>query len=71
MDVMLLLVTMICLKDNKNPLKGGIGIEQTPRQFVHRMLNFNDVKFVKNAIGSVVSFQSQRFNINFLYHGNR
>jgi len=67
MDVTLFLATIICLRDSKSPLKGGIGIEQKPKRFVHRMLNFNDIKLVKNAIG-VVSFQSQNFILNLLCH---
>ncbi|KAJ8426365.1 hypothetical protein Cgig2_001891 [Carnegiea gigantea] len=54
-DVVMMMATMICLKDTKTPLKGAPGIEKSPKWFVRRMLNFHDIKLVKNAMGTTVN----------------
>lgn len=54
-DVALVTATMIFLEDTENPLKGAPGIERTRKRFVHRILSFDDIKLVKNALGMTVN----------------
>ncbi|KAL8049465.1 hypothetical protein ABFX02_06G022200 [Erythranthe guttata] len=49
-DLIMLLATMLFLKDTKTPIKGERGVENTPKRFVHRILNLDDVKLVKTAM---------------------
>ncbi|PIN27132.1 Long-chain-alcohol O-fatty-acyltransferase [Handroanthus impetiginosus] len=55
-DCILFVATFLFLKDTKTPIKGssrGV-IKLSPKRFVHRVVNLDDVKLVKNAMN--VSF---------------
>ncbi|KAG8381145.1 hypothetical protein BUALT_Bualt06G0092000 [Buddleja alternifolia] len=45
-----LAATLLFLKDSETPLKGGRGVRLSPKRFVHRIINLDDVKMVKNAM---------------------
>ncbi|GFP81103.1 o-acyltransferase wsd1 [Phtheirospermum japonicum] len=43
------------LKDTKTPIKGERGIEFSPKRFVHRIIDFDDIKLVKSAMNVTVN----------------
>ncbi|KAL7147998.1 hypothetical protein ABFS83_06G149200 [Erythranthe nasuta] len=49
-DLIMVLATMVFLKDTKTPIKGERGVENSPKRFVHRIFDLDDVKLVKNAM---------------------
>ncbi|XP_012842408.1 PREDICTED: O-acyltransferase WSD1-like [Erythranthe guttata] len=49
-DLIMVLATMLFLKDTKTPIKGERGVENSPKRFVHRIFDLDDVKLVKNAM---------------------
>ncbi|KAL7106923.1 hypothetical protein ACP275_06G022300 [Erythranthe tilingii] len=49
-DLIILLATLLFLKDTKTPIRGERGVENTPKRFIHRILNLDDVKLVKTAM---------------------
>ena len=52
-DVLLFVVTILFFKDTKTPIKGGLGVEQNIKKFVHRTVSLDDIKLVKNAMNMV------------------
>ncbi|CAA7052057.1 unnamed protein product [Microthlaspi erraticum] len=44
------LLTVCFMRDTKTPLLGKLGDEIRPRKIIHRIVSFDDVKFVKNAM---------------------
>lgn len=52
-DLFLFTATIFFLKDTKNPLKGGPGVEHVTKRFVHRTISLDDIKLVKNAMKTV------------------
>ncbi|KAJ9145856.1 hypothetical protein P3X46_028188 [Hevea brasiliensis] len=54
-DVVIFLATILFLKDTKTRLKGASPVGSTARRFVHRTISLDDVKLVKNAMGSTVN----------------
>ncbi|KAJ0085050.1 hypothetical protein Patl1_07737 [Pistacia atlantica] len=53
-DVVMFLATAFkLLGDTKTPLKGTLGTGSNPRRIVHRSVCFDDIKLVRNAMGSV------------------
>lgn len=54
-DLMLFLATIIFLKDTKTPIKAGPGVGQNPKLFVHRTVNLDDIKLVKNALDMTIN----------------
>ncbi|KAK8630927.1 hypothetical protein V6N13_079698 [Hibiscus sabdariffa] len=54
-DVIMFLATALFLTDTPNPLKGLPGSESTPRRIVHRTVNLDDIKFVKDAMGTTIN----------------
>lgn len=53
-DLIMFSATTLFLKDTKTPLKGdGPGNEHAPKRFVHRTLDLEDIKLVKNAMNMV------------------
>ncbi|GFP81102.1 o-acyltransferase wsd1 [Phtheirospermum japonicum] len=50
-----ILVTIMFLKDTKTPIKGKRGIEFSPKRFVHRIIDFDDIKLVKTAMNVTVN----------------
>lgn len=49
------LLTVCFMRDTKTPL-GKLGDEIRPRKIIHRIVSFDDVKFVKNAMEMVDMF---------------
>ncbi|XP_044464005.1 wax ester synthase/diacylglycerol acyltransferase 11-like [Mangifera indica] len=55
-DLIMFSATTLFLKDTKTPLKGdGPGNEHAPKRFVHRTLDLEDIKLVKNAMNMTVN----------------
>ncbi|XP_020879487.1 O-acyltransferase WSD1-like [Arabidopsis lyrata subsp. lyrata] len=52
-DVLLLLATILFLKDTKTPLKGGLNVKSNPKRFYHRIVPLDDIKLIKNAMNMV------------------
>lgn len=52
-DLIMFSATTLFLEDTRNPLKGGTGDKNSPKRFVHRTLNLDDIKLVKNAMNMV------------------
>lgn len=44
------LLTLCFMRDNKTPLMGKTGDRNGPRKIIHRIISFDDVKFVKNTM---------------------
>ncbi|CAH2072902.1 unnamed protein product [Thlaspi arvense] len=49
-DMLLLLATLLFLKDTKTPLKGDADVGTNPKRFYHRTINLDDIKLIKNAM---------------------
>ncbi|KAI3458012.1 hypothetical protein Pfo_014675 [Paulownia fortunei] len=45
-----ILATILFLKDTETPIKGARGIELSPKRFVHRIIDFDDIKLAKTAM---------------------
>ncbi|XVE64388.1 hypothetical protein DITRI_Ditri07aG0096900 [Diplodiscus trichospermus] len=54
-DVLLLVATIIFLKDTKTPLKGSSGVEHNPKRIVHRAVSLDDIKLVKDSMSMTVN----------------
>ncbi|XP_062088929.1 wax ester synthase/diacylglycerol acyltransferase 11-like [Humulus lupulus] len=54
-DVFLFLATALFLKDTHTPLRGPPGSEHNPRRIVFRIVSFDDIKLVKNAMNTTVN----------------
>ncbi|XP_065860208.1 wax ester synthase/diacylglycerol acyltransferase 11-like [Euphorbia lathyris] len=54
-DVLMFIATTAFWKDTETPLKGGDGVEFTPRRFVWRNLSLDDFKLVKNAMNATIN----------------
>lgn len=54
-DIVMFIVTMVCLKDTNTPLKGKPGIEKAPKRFVNRTVSLDDIKLVKNAMDTTIN----------------
>ncbi|ESQ41212.1 hypothetical protein EUTSA_v10013397mg [Eutrema salsugineum] len=54
-DMLLLMATLTFLKDTKTPLKGGAEVGSNPKRFYHRIINLDDVKFIKNAMNMTIN----------------
>ncbi|XP_057987444.1 wax ester synthase/diacylglycerol acyltransferase 11-like [Hevea brasiliensis] len=54
-DVLILLGTIFFLEDTKTPLKGTLPLGLAQRRFVHRTISLDDVKLVKNAMGTTIN----------------
>lgn len=52
-DVVLFLATILFLKDTETPMKGGVGVEHSPKRLVHTTVSLDDMKIVKNALNLV------------------
>lgn len=61
-DLVTFLATVLFLKDTENPLKGGPGVELVPKRFVHKTIDLDDIKLVKNALNMVCFFNYTSFN---------
>ncbi|KAG8381147.1 hypothetical protein BUALT_Bualt06G0092200 [Buddleja alternifolia] len=46
----LFVASLLFFKDSETPIKGSRGIEISPKRFVHKAINLDDVKLVKNAL---------------------
>lgn len=49
-DCILFLATILFFRDTKTPIKGGRGIELSPKRYVHRIVDLSDVKLIKTAM---------------------
>ena len=47
------LLTLCFMRDTKTPLMGKPGDRNGPRKIIHRIVSFDDVKFVKNTMKMV------------------
>ncbi|GFP81101.1 o-acyltransferase wsd1 [Phtheirospermum japonicum] len=54
-DLLWILATIMFLKDTKTPIKGERGIEFSAKRFVHRIIDFDDIKLVKTAMNVTVN----------------
>ncbi|CAN8232769.1 unnamed protein product [Cochlearia groenlandica] len=54
-DVFMFGLTIYFLRDTKTPLLAKPGSELNPRRLVHRIISFDDVKLVKNAMKMTVN----------------
>lgn len=52
-DTLLLLATILFLKDTKTPLKGSASVRSNPKRFYHRIMSLDDIKLIKNAMNMV------------------
>jgi hypothetical protein len=52
-DMLVFVATIVFLKDTKTPIKGSPGVELNTKKFVHRTVNLDDIKLVKNALNMV------------------
>ncbi|EYU25224.1 hypothetical protein MIMGU_mgv11b019954mg [Erythranthe guttata] len=51
-DLVVFLATILFFKDTKTPIKGAKEVENSPKRFVHRIVDLDDVKLVKNAMNA-------------------
>ncbi|KAG7555042.1 O-acyltransferase WSD1 C-terminal [Arabidopsis suecica] len=54
-DMLLLLATVLFLKDTKTPLKGGADVRNNPKRFYHRIISLDDIKLIKNAMNMTIN----------------
>ncbi|KAL7106921.1 hypothetical protein ACP275_06G022200 [Erythranthe tilingii] len=54
-DLLVFLATILFFKDTKTPIKGAKGVENSPKRFVHRIVDLDDVKLVKNAMNATIN----------------
>ncbi|VVB15814.1 unnamed protein product [Arabis nemorensis] len=54
-DVLMFALTICFLRDTETPLLAKISSELNPKRFVHRIISFDDVKLVKNAMKMTVN----------------
>ncbi|XP_010453795.2 PREDICTED: O-acyltransferase WSD1-like [Camelina sativa] len=54
-DVLLLVATVLFLKDTKTPLKGNANVRRNPRRFYHRTISLDDIKLIKNAMNMTIN----------------
>ncbi|KAF4384564.1 wax ester synthase/diacylglycerol acyltransferase 11 [Cannabis sativa] len=54
-DFVLFVATALFLKDTHTPLRGLPGCEHNPRRIIFRVVSFDDIKLVKNAMASTVN----------------
>ncbi|KDP45597.1 hypothetical protein JCGZ_17204 [Jatropha curcas] len=52
--LVMIIATVLFLEDTETPIKGS-GDGSVPRRFVHRTISLDDVKSVKNAMGTTVN----------------
>ncbi|CAH8303375.1 unnamed protein product [Eruca vesicaria subsp. sativa] len=54
-DMLLVLATVLFLKDTNTPLKGGADVGRKPKRFYHRAISFDDIKLIKNAMNMTIN----------------
>ncbi|CAA7039856.1 unnamed protein product [Microthlaspi erraticum] len=54
-DMLLLVATMLFLKDTETPLKGGPDVGSNPKRFYHRTVSLDDIKLIKNAMNMTIN----------------
>nr|VDD31877.1 unnamed protein product [Brassica oleracea] len=54
-DVLMFALTICFLRDTETPLLAKPGCELKPKRFVHRIISFDDVTLVKNAMNMTVN----------------
>ena len=56
-DLLLLLATVLFLKDTETSLKGGAEAESNAKRFSHRIVSLNDVSLIKDIMDMVIKFR--------------
>ena len=56
-DLLLLLSTVLFLKDTETSLKGGAEAESNAKRFSHRIVSLNDVRLIKDIMDMVIKFK--------------
>ncbi|KAL1199128.1 Wax ester synthase/diacylglycerol acyltransferase 7 [Cardamine amara subsp. amara] len=54
-DLLLLLATLLFLKDTKTPLKGSASVRNNPKRFYHRILSLDDIKLIKKTMNMTIN----------------
>ncbi|XP_048625758.1 wax ester synthase/diacylglycerol acyltransferase 7-like [Brassica napus] len=54
-DMLLLLATVLFLKDTKTPLTGGEDTGRNRKRFYHRVISLDDIKLIKNAMNMSIN----------------
>ncbi|XP_010445768.1 PREDICTED: O-acyltransferase WSD1-like [Camelina sativa] len=54
-DILMFALTIFLVRDTETPLLAKPGSEFNPKRFVHRIISFDDVKLVKNALKMTVN----------------
>ncbi|KAF8118169.1 hypothetical protein N665_0006s0162 [Sinapis alba] len=54
-DVLLLVATMLSLKDTKTHLKGGVDVGCNPKRFYHRTISLDDIILIKNTLNMTIN----------------
>ncbi|XP_019084181.1 PREDICTED: O-acyltransferase WSD1-like [Camelina sativa] len=54
-DMVLLLATVLYLKDTKTPLKADVNTRNNPKRFYHRIISLDDIKHIKNAMDMTIN----------------
>uniref|UniRef100_A0A1J3EBA2 O-acyltransferase WSD1 n=1 Tax=Noccaea caerulescens TaxID=107243 RepID=A0A1J3EBA2_NOCCA len=54
-DMLLLVATMLFLKDTNTPIKGGEDVGSNPKRFYHRTVSLGDIKLIKNAMNMTIN----------------
>ncbi|EPS71439.1 hypothetical protein M569_03320, partial [Genlisea aurea] len=55
LDLIVITATMIWYRDSENPIKGKTGKEDSPKRYVHRVYNMEDIKLIKNSMHMTVN----------------
>ncbi|XP_027330572.1 O-acyltransferase WSD1-like isoform X1 [Abrus precatorius] len=54
-DMVLFTFTILFIKDTPTPIKGAPGVEFNSKRFIHRTVNLDDIKFVKNEMKTTIN----------------
>ncbi|KAF8118168.1 hypothetical protein N665_0006s0161 [Sinapis alba] len=54
-DMLLLLATVLFLKDTKTPLRGGADVGSNPKRFYRRTISLDDIKLIKNTMNMTIN----------------
>lgn len=69
-DCVVFLATITFLRDSETPITVARGVQVSPKRFVHRTVDLDDVKLVKNAMNVVCTFYFCNFFLVKLIFGN-
>ncbi|KAJ0267195.1 Diacylglycerol O-acyltransferase [Hirschfeldia incana] len=54
-DLLLLLATVLFLKDTKTSVKGGAEAESNPKRFSHRIVSLDDIRIIKDVMDMTIN----------------